>query len=492
MAFYIEYMIKKLDQYIIKTFFGPFLFIFSVLCFIFIVNIIWTQMGQLAGKGLSAWEISKLLFYMGVTVVKMVLPLTILLAAIMTFGDFGERYELAAMKSAGISLLRVMRPLLIMVILLSVLLYFFSNNIIPDFQRKAKNMLYNIASSRPALNFTPGQFIDTVPGMTIKFDEIKGENGENVTGVFIHKVANSYEDNQTVVAKNGKFVQAVDKHYLKLILYNGYIFQDQIANKDFKEREKQANQAIKFDSLVQHFDVSLLLNKALEEQNITDDYQFQTYNQIAKTLKKKRKDDKDAFNTISQDIVSQQNGYVSYIDKIKTDKKLVKQPFKLDSLKGDKKMEALYYAHNKLLAAKSAYQMKNDQIIDIIKYYTKVVMYQQRIISYSFTCVIFFLIGASLGSIIRKGGMGLPVIIAIVIFILFYVINLMTENIAWKGEMNPYLATWLPNMILLPFGVWMTYKALTDSQLFDAEKYKAFFKPIINRFSKPKEHQRYQ
>lgn len=169
----------------------------------------------------------------------MVLPLTILLAAIMTFGDFGERYELAAMKSAGISLLRVMRPLLIMVILLSVLLYFFSNNIIPDFQRKAKNMLYNIASSRPALNFTPGQFIDTVPGMTIKFDEIKGENGENVTGVFIHKVANSYEDNQTVVAKNGKFVQAVDKHYLKLILYNGYIFQIRLLIKILKKEKSR-------------------------------------------------------------------------------------------------------------------------------------------------------------------------------------------------------------------------------------------------------------
>lgn len=138
MAFYIEYMIKKLDQYIIKTFFGPFLFIFSVLCFIFIVNIIWTQMGQLAGKGLSAWEISKLLFYMGVTVVKMVLPLTILLAAIMTFGDFGERYELAAMKSAGISLLRVMRPLLIMVILLSVLLYFFPTILFPTFSVKQR------------------------------------------------------------------------------------------------------------------------------------------------------------------------------------------------------------------------------------------------------------------------------------------------------------------------------------------------------------------
>ncbi|MEF9478519.1 LptF/LptG family permease [Chryseobacterium sp. 1B4] len=119
-------------------------------------------------------------------------------------------------------------------------------------------------------------------------------------------------------------------------------------------------------------------------------------------------------------------------------------------------------------------------------------IYQQRIVAYSVTCIIFFLIGSSLGSIIRKGGMGLPVIIAIVIFIIFYVMNVGVENMSWSGKMNPYLAAWLPNLILLPFGVWMTYKALTDSQLFDAEKYKALFKPITKRFTKSKEHQRYQ
>jgi len=131
-------MFKILDRYIIKTFFGPFLFIFSVLFFIFIVNIIWIQLGQFMGKGLTTLQIMKLLFYLGVSVVSMVLPLTILLASIMSFGELGERYELAAMKAAGISLTRVMMPLLGVTTVLAILLYFFSNNIIPDFQRKQR------------------------------------------------------------------------------------------------------------------------------------------------------------------------------------------------------------------------------------------------------------------------------------------------------------------------------------------------------------------
>ncbi len=179
-------MIKKLDGYVIKTFFGPFLFIFSVLFFIFVVNIIWIRLAQFTGKGLSYWEILKLLSYLSAIVVQLVLPLTVLLAAIMTFGDFGERYELAAMKAAGISLTRIMMPLFVVTVGFSVFLFFFSNNVIPDFQRKAKNMLYNIAATKPALNFTPGQFIQQIPGYSVKFDKISGENGENLEGVFIH------------------------------------------------------------------------------------------------------------------------------------------------------------------------------------------------------------------------------------------------------------------------------------------------------------------
>ena len=485
-------MLKKLDQYIIKTFFGPFFFIFSVLFFIFMVNIIWIQLAQFTGKGLTTWEILKFLFYMSVNVVKMVLPLTILLASIMTFGDFGERYELAAMKSAGISLTRVMLPLFGIVGLMSIMLYFFSNNIIPDFQRKAKNMLYNIASSKPALKFTPGQF-NEFPGATIKFDKIYGEKSEFLEGVFIHKIANYYEDQRTIIAKKGKFVPAENKNYLKLVLKSGYIFEDNIQDKNYMERLRQPGQSVKFDTLIQHFDISEIINKAIEDEKITDDYQFQTYRQIYKTIDKVKKDNDVTFNNLNSEMVSQTNSYVTYIDKIKDTKKTKPvEPFKLEKVKEDKKLKVLYDAYNKIQMIQDDKKNRDGQLFDMIKYYNKVIMYQQRIIAYSVTCIIFFLIGASLGSIIRKGGVGLPVVIAIIIFIIFYVMNLSVENVAWKGKMNPYIAAWLPNMVLFPFGVWLTYKALTDSQVFDVEKYKALTKPVWSKFVKQREHERYQ
>ncbi|TXF79515.1 LptF/LptG family permease [Chryseobacterium sp.] len=484
-------MLKKLDQYIIKTFFGPFFFIFSVLFFIFIVNIIWIQLGQFMGKGLSYWEILKLLFYLGVSVVSMVLPLTILLSSIMTFGEFGERYELAAMKAAGISLTRVMMPLFVVVAILSAMLFFFSNNIIPDFQKKARNMLYNIAATKPALNFTPGQFIDQIPNYLVKFDKIYGENGENIEGVFVHKKASAFENQQSIVAQKGKFVQADNKNYLKLVLYNGYIFDENVANMDYNARLKQPDQAIKFDTLTSHFDISEVINKAIEKEQITDDYRFQTFNQLNKTIVKTKKENTQTFSNMNDEMLIQGNSYIGYIDKAKFIG-TPKEQFKLDTLKKDKRMDILYSAFSKLETQRKVAENKETELTPVIKNYSKIVIYQQRIISYSFTCMIFFMIGASLGSIIRKGGMGLPVVIAIVIFIIFYVMNLSIENFAWTGKINPKLAAWLPNLILLPFGVWMTYKALTDSQLFDIEKYRTFFKPLINRFSKKKEHQRYQ
>jgi lipopolysaccharide export system permease protein len=444
------------------------------------------------GKGLSYWQILKLLFYLGVNVISMVLPLTILLASIMSFGEFGERYELAAMKAAGIPLTRVMAPLLGITTILAIMLFFFSNNIIPDFQRKAKNMLFNIAQTKPAINFTPGQFIDQIPGYMVKFDKIYGENGENIEGVFVHKKANTYENQQSVVAEKGKFVPATNKNYLKLILYNGYVFEDNFAGKGEMVRIKQPDQAIKFDTLVNHFDISELINKAIEKEQITDDYRFQTYNELNSTIATSKKENALFFKNIGTDVLNQTNTVVGYMDQDNKPKVAAKAQIKLDTVKSDKKLELIYNSYNRLENLKSTLESKKNEFSTNVKYFSKIVIYQQRYISYSVTCLIFFLIGASLGSIIRKGGMGLPVIIAIVIFIIFYVINVGVENMSWSGKMNPYLAAWLPNFILFPFGVWMTIKALTDSQLFDAEKYKALFKPITKRFSKSKEHKRYQ
>ncbi len=455
------------------------------------VNVVWIRLAQFTGKGLSYWEILKLLSYLSANIVQFVLPLTILLASLMTFGDFGERYELAAMKAAGISLMRVMMPLFFISLLLSVLLFFFSNNVIPDSQRKAKNMLYNIAATKPALNFTAGQFIQQIPGYSVKFDKISGENGENLEGVFIHKMANSYENQQSIVAEKGKFVPASNPNYLKLVLFNGHIFEDNVSNTDYNQRLKQPDQGIKFDTLTSHFNISEIINKAIEAEKISDDYSFQNFIELNTTIKKTKEENSNVIGNINSELINQTNGYVTYIDKSKSKKTLAAPP-KTDTLKSQKKLEILFSAYNKIESAKQAVAFKDSQLKDLHSYFSRIVLYQQRIFAYSITCLIFFMIGASLGSIIRKGGLGLPVVIAIVVFIIFYVLNLSVENFAWAGEMDPYLASWLPNLLLFPFGAWLTYKALTDSQVFDIEKYKALVKPITKKFTKNKEHARYR
>jgi len=326
----------------------------------------------------------------------------------------------------------------------------------------------------------------------VKFDKIYGENGENIEGVFVHKKASSYENQQSVVAEKGKFVPATNKNFLKLVLYNGYIFEDNFAGRGDLVKQKQPDQSIKFDTLVSHFNISEIINKAIEEEKITDDYRFQTYNQLNQTIATSKKENEQFFTNIGNDVLSQTNSVISYMDKGNKAKVAAKAQIKLDTVKGTKKLDIIYNSYNRLDNLKTSLESRKNEFSTNVKYFSKIVIYQQRIVSYSVTCIIFFLIGASLGSIIRKGGMGLPVIIAIVIFIVFYVLNVGVENMSWSGKMNPYLAAWLPNLILLPFGVWMTYKALTDSQLFDAEKYKAFFKPIVKLFVKNKEHQRYQ
>ena len=472
-------MPKKIDLYIIKTFLGPFFFIFSILFFIFMVNIVWIQMFNLGGKGLTPWELTKLFYYLSVGIVKMVLPLTILLASIMTFGGFGERSELAAMKAAGISLFRIMRPLLFTNIFLAVILFLFSNYIIPDFQKKAKNMMYNILTSKPALNFTPGQFITSLPGTSIRFDELYGENNNLMNGVFIHKTASAYEDQRTIVAKKGKIISEPGSNYLKFILYDGFIFEDNLAKPNFNDRLRQENQNIKFDTLVSHFDISELLDKAIESEKITDDYQFQTYLQLNSTIDKLTETDEKNLKTISEDLVSQSSNYILEPSK-KSEESKITEPFSIDILKQEKKLEVLSNAYSKIEGLEMAKKLQNESILQMAKSYAKVVMYQQQIIAYSIMCIIFFLIGASLGSIVRKGGFGLPVIFAIDIFIIFFTINLTAENVAWKGELNPYLAAWLPNIIFFPFSIWITYKALTDSQMFNIDKYMTLIRPFIH------------
>lgn len=458
-------------------------------------------MAHIVGKGLTYFEIFKFMIYAGVNVVGWVLPLTILLASIMAFGQFGEKYELAAMKAAGISLFRIMRPLFIIVSILSVVLFFFQNNINPYSQKKARNMLINIRMARPALNFIEGQFVvGQIPGFSVKFDKISGEKNEHIEGVFIHKSSvvdnpetGLYEpqyitdqNHQTITAKKGLFAEAENSNYLKFILYNGSVVEDDLTS----NKNHQKNREIKFDTMVYYFDITEIREKAIEKETETNNYKFNSYLEIEKNIEENQSQNIQSVERISSGLLGNTEPNLNEINpKNQMKGKIL---YQMDTIKKDKKKEIYRNAYDKLEFLKNELDSQKFQIEDMVKETNKMILFQQRIVAFSITCILFFIIGTSLGSIIRKGGMGVPVIISIAIFLIFHTMNITMENLTWKGQLDPYWAAWIPNMIWFPFSIWVLYKAVTDSQVFDVEKYKAFFKPLVQRFVKNKEHSRYR
>ena len=233
------------------------------------------------------------------------------------------------------------------------------------------------------------------------------------------------------------------------------------------------------------------MNKAIDSEQITDDYTFKNYSEISQEVAKQKKENVEVFKNYAYSLLSSTNPYILIEEGEKPTKK-PKAQYDLDKKSKNDKIEILAQAYREVENLKVDLASKKESIVDVLKNRSKMIMHQQKITAYPLTCIIFFMIGVSLGSIVRKGGVGLPVVFSIVIFLIFNTLMLTTENISWKGELDPYIARWLPNLLIFPFAVWLTYKALTDSQLFDIEKYKMFFKPVINKFYKPKEHQRYQ
>src|SRR5690606_14939281 len=235
----------------------------------------WQEMEKFAGKGLSWLTIGELLLYLGINVIQLVLPLSILLGSIMTFGGFGERYELAAMKASGISLARILLPMFTVVSLLSVGLYFFGDHVMPYSQRKAKNLAYNIVQANPTLQLVEGVFIENIPGFSMKISEVSGEEKDQLQDVFIFQDGKYDEDKRTIIATHGTLNRDVDDiRLLKMVLFDGTIYVDQIKGKSGQERKNQPNQTILFDTLTQYIDISEIMQKAMDEENIQDHYKF--------------------------------------------------------------------------------------------------------------------------------------------------------------------------------------------------------------------------
>lgn len=487
-------MFRKLDWYTVKIFFGPFFFIFSILFFIFIVQFAWQELDKFAGKGLSWLTIGELLFYLGINVIQMVLPLSILLGSIMTFGGLGERYELAAMKASGISLARIILPLFTVVTLMSVGLYYFGDYVMPYSQKRAKNLAYNIVKANPTLQLVEGAFIENIPGFSMKISEVSGEDKDQLKDVFIFQEGGYDDDKRTILAKSGTLNRdAEDIRMLKMVLYDGYIYVDQIKGKSIPQLRKQPNQMIAFDTLTQYIDISEILQKAMDEENIQDHYMFLNAKKLNERNDSMSKANKIYFEKISTQAFDKSILGAAGLTEISSSD-TPKAPETIEDFPAVKKtpivMEALLHADHQA----DSYGWQGEDIIYKSKLLAKQRLHYQRNFSYAFTCIVFFLIGAAMGAIVKKGGLGMPVVISIVIFVLYYIINFSTENMTKNGVLHANFAAWAANLVFFPLALILFYKANNDSALFNLSNYTDPVMRLLNKLGlvKSSEHSRYQ
>jgi lipopolysaccharide export system permease protein len=456
--------VKILDKYIIKSYLITFITVFVILFFIFVLQGIWLFISELAGKDLDLWTIIKFLSYYAPTIVPLVLPLSILLAGIMTFGSFAENYEFAAMKSSGISLQRAMKMLTITIGILAFVSFFFANNVIPDAQYKFINLRKTIVQQKPAMAITEGQF-NTIGNSNIKVDKKSGDNGEFLEGIIMHVKNTNYGlgANTIIKAKKGLLSSEDNSNSLQLELYDGYYYEDLQPTK-FDERDKLPFAKSSFKKYILTIDLTQLNQAEMDQGDITSEKML-TVPELSYTLDSLQKN-------YNKDVVSFADNLT-----IRNDNLFNKKPFEsllappkkdnhtkdiLSLFSKNEKIQLIAMAKNNINSAD--FNIKNSKLdLDIKSKNINshwLAIHEKFVMAYS--CLLMFFIGAPLGAIIRKGGLGLPIVFAMLIFISFHFINTFGRKLAQEATISPFLGAWMASILMTPFAIMLTYRATND------------------------------
>ncbi|MGV8992592.1 MAG: LptF/LptG family permease [Flavobacterium sp.] len=478
---------KILDKYILTSFITTFGTVFVILFLIFILQTVWLFIGELAGKDLDVFLIFKFLIYKMPSVVPLVLPLSIVLASIMTFGNLSENYEFAAMKSAGISLNRAMRGLSVFIAILAVASFAFANNIIPFAEYKFVNFRKNIAQVQPALAIGEGQFND-VGDYNIKVNKKSGKDGRYLTGITIHKKSQLDSKNSTVIkAKDGELISSKESSILQLVLNDGYYYED-VVPKNFQDRNKLPFAKSSFKKYILNIDLSSLTGGNLDETQISNTNTMLTVNELQYTIDSLGTDytkELKSFSDNSYQRTGILNPYQLPLQNLNLPametKTLPNNTEVLDIFEKADQIEVLKVANSFVLNSafginSSKLEFENKQK-NINSHW--IAFYEKFVIAYS--CFLMFFIGAPLGAIIRKGGLGLPIVFAVLIFIIFHFINTFGKKIAQEDEISPFLGTWMSSIVLTPLAVLLTYRATNDIGLINMDR---IIDPIQKLFKK--------
>lgn len=471
---------KKIYWLILKSYIGPLVLTFFISLFILLMQFLWKYIDDLVGKGLEWYVISQLLFYASATFVPLALPLAILLSSLMTFGNLGEHYELVAMKASGISLRKIMMPLVVVSVIISISAFFFSNNMLPLANLKFYSLLHDIKQQKLTLNIKEGIFYNGIEGYTIRVGK-KEDDGQTIHEVMIYDHSQRMGNSSLTTAKSGKMELSPDKTTLIFTLYNGNNYEEIHSRSNY--RTNRPFQRATFNDQYRRFTGLNFALSRTDEAFFKNNYHMMNLRQLRYSedslliqLDKRQEQ-------LSKSILAFLPLYKSYLaDTLKKDSIREQLPPELFREKGNVLKPDII-----TIALDDARMIKNTlefNVTDVKLRKEKInkhgVEYHRKF-TLSFACLVLFFIGAPLGALIRKGGFGLPVVVSVLFFVVFHVLSIIGEKYAKAGVVDPAYGMWFASFVLLPLGVFLTYKATTDSPLLDTEVWSKFFKRFARK-----------
>ncbi|KLT63627.1 LptF/LptG family permease [Pedobacter sp. BMA] len=473
---------KKIHLLLIKAFIRPFIATFFVMMFILLMFFLFKWIDDLIGKGFEWYTILELMYYASAANVSMALPLSVLLSSIMTFGTLGENYELVAIKSAGISLQRAMRPLLVVILMLTIASFLFSNYMLPKANLKFGSLLYDIRNKKLSFLIKPGVFNNAIPGYAIRVDS-KDEDGM-LHGIMIYDHKDNNGIPKVILAKEGKMEKTADGKSLILRLKNGVQYEEQAKNNGMYN-PRQVFSRRRFKETAPEFDMSSF------DGNTTDPNAFGNSTPMLnlKGLVKKRDSLKRQLDTLQINTIASFTGNFKQFNTTKGYTKYKTAPKKIDDVilkdipNGSRK-QSLENATNVVAGIMQHVPNWAPRQNDLTGEWIFTKVEYQRKFTLAASCILLFFIGAPLGAIIRKGGMGLPVVMAISFFLVYHIITTVAEKTAREGNLNPIFGMWIAVIVLSPLAAFLTYKATVDSALFDVNAYKVFFAKFFKKKEK--------
>lgn len=473
---------KKIDQLVLRNFVGPFLLTFFITLFIFVMQFLWKYIDDLVGKGLEWYIVAELISYASASFVPLALPLAMLLSSIMTYGSLGEHYELVAMKAAGVSLYRFQLPLMVVALMISGLAFYFANNLLPLANLKFGALLHTVRHQKPALNIKEGVFYTDIDGYSIRVGD-KEEDNRTIHDVLIYDHSQGNNDN-VLSAKTGEMFTQGDSRYLVLRLYDGHRYSE--GKQGMGGKELHEHYSTSFEVFEKWFDLGALAFQKQDESTWSNHYQMMNLSQLQVALDtllmQRDKRIYDYSNNVGQ-FLQQRVTLPDTIEPVVLTDSLTEN-WK-EQLLGFPSKERELLAYDKALQQARNIKSFSGVATRDLNYRMKNIRRHQvewnRKFSLSFACLVMFMIGAPLGAIIRKGGLGLPLLLSIILFVVFHVSSMSGEKMAEKGVLEPFVGIWLPNIILLPLGIFLLIKARDDSPLFTMDWYYA----ILRKFQKP-------